>query len=63
MEIHIMIQPIPGINYWLKSELLKTTEVGEYAQFWLGAYSTVRTNVNMHIVILNIVKLNVLVET
>ena len=45
MEIEIMIKFILGINYWLKSELLKTTEVGEYAQFWLGAYSTVRTNV------------------
>merc|ERR1712083_1062691 len=27
----------PGINYWLKSRLLDTTEIGEYAQFWLGA--------------------------
>merc|ERR1712189_100922 len=27
----------PGINYWLKSRLLDTTQVGEYAQFWLGA--------------------------
>ena len=31
----------PGINYWLKSRLLDTTELGEYAQFWLGAYTTV----------------------
>merc|ERR1712083_747866 len=27
----------PGINYWLKAELLKITEVGEREQFWLGA--------------------------
>jgi len=27
----------PGINYWLKSQLLATTEVGEFNQFWLGA--------------------------
>ena len=31
----------PGINYWLKSQLLDTTEVGEYALFWLGAYTNV----------------------
>ena len=30
-----------GINYWLKSELLSTTEVGEFGQFWLGAYTEV----------------------
>merc|ERR1712026_393870 len=27
----------PGINYWLKSFLLKELEVGEWGQFWLGA--------------------------
>merc|ERR1711887_90347 len=27
----------PGINYWLKSRLLDLTDIGEYAQFWLGA--------------------------
>merc|ERR1719180_3867 len=32
----------PGINYWLKSELLSTTEVGEFGQFWLGAYTEER---------------------
>ena len=32
----------PGINYWLKSQLLDTTEVGEYGMFWLGAYTSVR---------------------
>ena len=32
---------IIGINYWLKSELLATTEVGEYGQFWLGAFTEV----------------------
>merc|ERR1711892_1233612 len=30
----------PGIEYWLKSVLLDTTEVGEYAQFWLGTTTT-----------------------
>ena len=35
---------ILGINYWLKSELLATTEVGEYGQFWLGAFTEVRSN-------------------
>ena len=28
----------------MKSELLKVTEVGEYGQFWLGAYTEVRSN-------------------
>merc|ERR1711913_122876 len=32
----------PGIEYWLKSVLLDTTEVGEYAAFWLGATTTGR---------------------
>ena len=32
----------PGINYWLKSVLLNTLEVGEWGQFWLGAYTEVR---------------------
>merc|ERR1719464_1833975 len=27
----------PGINYWLKSQLIKELPVGEYGQFWLGA--------------------------
>ena len=31
----------PGINYWLKAELLKITEVGEREQFWLGAKTEV----------------------
>ena len=35
-----------GINYWLKSELLATTEVGEYGQFWLGAFTEVRSFTN-----------------
>ena len=30
-----------GINYWLKDKLLTETEIGEYAQFWLGAYTEV----------------------
>merc|ERR1712029_1289166 len=25
----------PGINYWLKSQLLDITDVGQYEQFWL----------------------------
>merc|ERR1711915_332243 len=29
----------PGINYWLKSQLLDITDVGQYEQFWLGARS------------------------
>jgi hypothetical protein len=28
---------LTGINYWLKAELLKLTEPGDYNQFWLGA--------------------------
>ena len=28
----------------MKSELLKVTEVGEYGQFWLGAYTDVRSS-------------------
>merc|ERR1711872_344283 len=32
----------PGINYWLKSILLDVTEVGQYEQFWLGAFSEER---------------------
>ena len=35
----------PGINYWLKSQLLDTTEIGEYGLFWLGAYTTVRRGI------------------
>ena len=31
-----------GINYWLKSQLLDITDVGQYEQFWLGARSTER---------------------
>merc|ERR1712211_199028 len=31
---------------WLKSQLLDTTEVGEYALFWLGAYTNERHNPN-----------------
>ena len=31
-----------GINYWLKSKLLDTTEPGEFNQFWLGATTEVR---------------------
>ena len=31
----------PGINYWLKSFLLKELEVGEWGQFWLGATTEV----------------------
>merc|ERR1712071_63249 len=26
----------PGINYWLKAQLLEAIPVGEYAAFWLG---------------------------
>ena len=33
-----------GLNYWLKARLLETTDVGEYASFWLGA----TTNVSIH---------------
>jgi len=29
----------PGINYWLKSQLLDLTDVGQYEQFWLGAFT------------------------
>merc|ERR1719481_2306038 len=32
----------PGINYWLKAELLKMTEPGQWNQFWLGAKTTGR---------------------
>merc|ERR1712168_96360 len=32
----------PGINYWLKSQLLDITDVGQYEQFWLGVRSTER---------------------
>eukprot|EP00091_Calanus_sinicus_P017891 TRINITY_DN389_c0_g1_i1.p1 TRINITY_DN389_c0_g1~~TRINITY_DN389_c0_g1_i1.p1 ORF type:complete len:192 (-),score=70.67 TRINITY_DN389_c0_g1_i1:81-611(-) len=32
----------PGINYWLKAELLKMTEPGDFNQFWLGAKTTGR---------------------
>ena len=31
-----------GINYWLKSQLLDLTEIGEREQFWLGAYTNVK---------------------
>ena len=33
----------PGINYWLKSQLLKELPAGEYGQFWLGAETEART--------------------
>ena len=33
----------PGINYWLKSQLIKELPVGEYGQFWLGAETEART--------------------
>merc|ERR1712243_491074 len=36
----------PGINYWLKSELLKMTEPGQWNQFWLGAKTTGRHDPN-----------------
>merc|ERR1712098_494361 len=29
----------PGINYWLKSRLLDMTDIGQYEQFWLGAFT------------------------
>lgn len=32
----------PGINYWLKSQLLKELPAGEYGQFWLGAETEAR---------------------
>ena len=32
----------PGINYWLKSQLLKELPPGEYGQFWLGAETEAR---------------------
>ena len=35
-----------GINYWLKDKLLTETEIGEYAQFWLGAYTEVNFDWN-----------------
>ena len=35
-----------GINYWLKDKLLTETEIGEYAQFWLGAYTEVNFDQN-----------------
>merc|ERR1712045_191400 len=34
----------PGLNYWLKARLLETTDVGEYASFWLGATTNGRHN-------------------
>ena len=37
-----------GINYWLKSQLLDITEVGEYAQFWLGATTDVISLFNIY---------------
>merc|ERR1711879_660062 len=30
----------PGLSYWLKARLLETTDIGEYAMFWLGAHAT-----------------------
>merc|ERR1711926_1951 len=36
----------PGINYWLKSQLLDLTHPGEFAQFWLGAFTEGRHNEN-----------------
>ena len=33
-----------GLNYWLKARLLETTDVGEYASFWLGATTNVSGN-------------------
>ena len=32
----------PGVNYWLKSELLKITELWDSANFWLGGKSQSR---------------------
>merc|ERR1712110_608945 len=32
----------PAINYWLKGELLSITDVGQFTQFWLGAYTNER---------------------
>merc|ERR1712051_1154575 len=29
----------PGINYWLKSQLLNKFEQGDRTQFWMGAYT------------------------
>merc|ERR1711915_689069 len=34
----------PAINYWLKSELLKITDVGQFTQFWLGGFTNERHN-------------------
>merc|ERR1711982_273462 len=36
----------PGLSYWMKSKLLETTEIGEYALFWLGAHATGRHSEN-----------------
>merc|ERR1712045_323036 len=36
----------PAINYWLKSELLKITDVGQFTQFWLGGFTNERHNEN-----------------
>merc|ERR1711892_794541 len=36
----------PGINYWLKSQLLAITEPGDWNQFWLGAKTTGRHDAN-----------------
>ena len=29
------------MNYWLKAELLKITDVGQFTQFWLGGFTNV----------------------
>merc|ERR1711894_196308 len=29
----------PGINYWLKSQLLNMFEAGDRSEFWMGAYT------------------------
>ena len=33
---------LAAINYFIKSDLLQMTEIGQYEQFWLGAYTTER---------------------
>merc|ERR1712002_550761 len=37
----------PGINYWLKSQLLNNFEAGDRVQFWMGAFTGDRHSENM----------------
>ena len=36
----------PGINYWLKSQLLNMFEAGDRVQFWMGAFTGERHSEN-----------------